>query len=195
MKIVVGRYPYAGATGLTVEEDTSYGAVEILSTTTIGTFPDYTTEYTIAPISSSRTPPLRYRWELGSVSSSWSSEFALLVTPTAEQLERITQAIIAKATRILVSVEAPLGVWGELSEFGIATVRPDYQSDELLFGLRLTEWDVDLTTLVTADDVIRVGLQTVPADFPAERIPDVERSIAAAVSWLAEYVQGPIGVT
>jgi hypothetical protein len=89
---------------------------------------------------------------------------------------------------------APLGTFGELTELGMSTVRPDYQIAELLFGLRLTEWDLALDGLVTPDDVIRQGLQANPATFPAERLPDVERAIDTAVSWVDTYLTEGVAV-
>jgi len=108
---------------------------------------------------------------------------------------RLTQAIIAKAARFLAMVEAPLGSWGELTEFGLATVRPDFQIKELLFGLHnsgilLT----DLAGLVEVDDVIRAGLNADPLTFPAERIPDVQRAIDSAVDWVWHELEQAYGV-
>jgi hypothetical protein len=116
------------------------------------------------------------------------------LVPTSEETERITQAVIHKATRILVLAGAPLGTFGELTEFGMPTVRPDYQVAELLFGLRLSEWELDLAGLVTTDDVIRQGLQTDPATFPADRVPDVQRAIDSAVSWVDLYLSEGVAV-
>ena len=95
-----------------------------------------------------------------------------LPAPSIGEEARLAQALIAKATRFFVQLEAPLGTWGELSEFGMATVRPDYQIREILFGLHLPDWDTDaLADLVTADDVIRAGLQADPATFPRRTHP------------------------
>ena len=107
-------------------------------------------------------------------------------SPTADDTERLMQACVAKATRILMLVEAPLGSWGEMTDLGVASVRPDYQIRELLFGLHYQpEWDLDAVLEgATAEMVIRQGLQTDPASFPAERLPDVERALAAARSWI-----------
>lgn len=109
---------------------------------------------------------------------------------TPEDEARLEQAVIAKATRILMLVEAPLGIWGEMGEMGPAAVRPDWQIRELLYGLHYSEADVpDVTT----DVVIRQGLQTDPDTFPADRLDDVERAINSARSWIAHDLVG-IGV-
>ena len=116
------------------------------------------------------------------------------VAPTPEVEARLVQAVIAKAVRILLLIDAPLGSFGELTEFGQSTVRPDFQQAELLYGLRFIDWDVDFTTLVTTDDVIRAGLKAEPTDFPIARIPDVQRAIDAAASWVAVEILGGIGI-
>ena len=124
-----------------------------------------------------------------------SADAVLPVPPTLGQSARLTQAIIAKATRILVMTEAPLGSWGEITDFGIATVRPDYQIKELLYGLHVGDWELsDLSNLVEVDDVIRAGLQADPVTFPAERVPDVQRAIDAAVDWIHTDLVGAFGV-
>jgi len=110
------------------------------------------------------------------------------VTPTPPEDEaRLTQAVIAKATRILSLVESPLGLWGEMTDLGPASVKPDWQIRELLFGLHYSGMPVPE---VSADMVIRQGLQTDPAGFPTANLPDVERAIAAARSWIAHDLQG-----
>ena len=115
-------------------------------------------------------------------------------TPTPEQTARFAQAVIQKATRFLKLPEAPFGHSGVM-EWGTAQVRPDFEIQELLYGLRFREWDIDLTTLVTPDDVIRLGLQLDPADLggPLETA-DVQRAIDAAVSWVAHQVLEGTGV-
>ena len=118
-----------------------------------------------------------------------------LPAPSLNEEARLTQALIAKATRFFVQLEAPLGTIGELTDFGMATVRPDYQIRELLFGLHAADWTVeDLTALVTTDEVIRAGLQADPATFPAARIPDVQRAIDAAADWISKDLEGAFGV-
>lgn len=110
--------------------------------------------------------------------------------------DRLKQAIIAKATRFLVMMEAPLGSWGEMTEFGMASVKPDYQIRELLYGMRFRGVPYDLATLVTTEDVIRAGLQVTQDEsysFPAHRIPDVERAIGAACSWIEDYLNQGYG--
>jgi hypothetical protein len=188
VKVNVARYPFEGATGLEVSEETEWGWVVVrdVDQAGVGTFPDYTTQFDIAPIGTSER--FRARWEVGVGSyDRWLYDLEVVHTPTDEQVEAFTQAIIAKATRIIVMGEAPLGTWGELTEFGIATVKPDYQIKELLYGLTLRNWDVDLTGLVDTDDVVRAGLQS-PEAFPAARVPDVQRAIDTAVAWVAHYL-------
>lgn len=112
---------------------------------------------------------------------------------TPDEEARLIQAVAAKATRILMLAEAPLGVWGEITEMGVAQTRPDYQIRELLFGLHYRGADLDVDTITAAVDpemVIRQGLQTDPANFPPDRLPDVERAIDAARSWVASEVVG-----
>lgn len=111
-----------------------------------------------------------------------------MVEPTEAQRARLTEAVIAKATRVLLLGEAPLGSWGDQDV--IAPVRPDHQIAELLYGLRYRALEVDLTSLATADDVIRRGLQTDPAGFPADKRTDVENALLAACDWVAEALTG-----
>jgi hypothetical protein len=109
--------------------------------------------------------------------------------PTPEEAQRLVQCVIAKATRILALVEAPLGTWGEITEVGVAQTRPDYQLQELLYGLRYPPYtvvDIDVGT----DDVIRQGLQTDPATYPPDKLPDVQRAIDAATNWVLHAVRG-----
>jgi len=114
-------------------------------------------------------------------------------TPTDTQTARLAQAVIAKATRFLVLPEAPLGTWGEMGDLGIATVRPDYSIVELLYGLHFRDFDVDWDTIVSTDDVIRVGLAAEPDTFPTDKRPDVDRALAAAIDWINEELRGGIG--
>lgn len=190
--LVVEAYPLDGATAIEVEEFTAYGWVQIVDESTIGTYPAYLTSY--QAVTTTQAQQVRYRWMVGAVATLWLSPLSLSIATTAEVTERLTQAVLAKAVRILLLVEAPLGSFGELSEFGMAVVRPDYQQTELLYGLRYTTWDIDLTTLVTADDVIRAGLQADGSDFPESRMVDVTRAIDAAVSWIASELLDGIGV-
>jgi hypothetical protein len=108
-----------------------------------------------------------------------------VVAPHAAHLDRLTQAIIAKAVRIYVMAEAPLGTHGEWTEFGVARVMPDHQISELLFGLMFEHFPEDLSTLVTAEDVIRhLGYD----EFPEAKEDDVERAISAAASWVDRWM-------
>ncbi len=110
---------------------------------------------------------------------------------TPEDEARLEQAVVAKATRILKLVESPLGLWGEMAEMGPAAVKPDWQIRELLYGLHYLE--VATAPVVTTDMVIRQGLQTDPASFPVALLPDVQRAIDSAQSWVAHDLVG-IGV-
>lgn len=113
--------------------------------------------------------------------------------PTANQEARLSQAAIAKATRFLVLPEAPLGSWGELSEFGMAVVRPDYAITELLYGLHFKDLDIDWDTVVTVDQIVEVGLGADPAALPADKTAAVTQARAAAIDWINEELEGGIG--
>jgi hypothetical protein len=118
-----------------------------------------------------------------------------LPAPTPGQEERLKTALIQKAARFVVFPEGPLGFFGEITEFGQAFVRPDFQIRELLFGLHLTDWTVeDLAGMVSTDDVIRAGLQADPATFPVDRLPDVQRAIDAAADWIMTELYQAFGV-
>jgi hypothetical protein len=185
--VTVPPYPFDGVVGFQVEEQTMFGAVDVLDTSSVGTFPNYTTDYAVTVTDVNN--PLRVRWETATDQySEYFGPSSVSVTPTTETEERLAQALIQKATRILMLSKAPLGSWGELNEFGVATVRSDHEIQELLYGLRFVNWNVDLPTLVDTDTVIRVGMQADPSTFPTDRIPDVQRAIDAAASWLAAYV-------
>lgn len=184
--VIVPAYPYAGVVGLEVEEATPWGLVNVLDTITVGTFPSYITSYAVTV--SDPLNPLRGRWEISTGEfTAWFVPSAA-VPATAETVERLKQAVIQKATRVLMLSGAPLGSWGALNEFGVATVRADHEVQELLYGLRFINWDVDLAAAVDTDDVIRQGMQTEPADFPTARLPDVQRAIDTAASWVANYL-------
>lgn len=197
--LVVEPYPLTGVVGIEVEELTSFidagsegGWVSVLDTAVIGTFPAYTTDYQVT--ATSQSFKFRVRWETSAGQfTNWFSPLSVAYTPTAEQIERFTQAIIFKAVRFLKLPEAPFGFSG-VTDWGMATVRPDYEIEELLYGLRFRDWDIDLSILVITDDVIRVGLQTDPADFPAASLPDVQRAIDSAISWVAHKVLGGVGI-
>lgn len=113
------------------------------------------------------------------------------VTAPAEVEARLTQAVLAKAVRIYALTEAPLGTHGEFTEFGVARVMPDHQIVELCAGLLLVNWDVDLASLVTVEDVVRaLGYD----DMPPGKEEDVERAIQAAASWVASYILGGVAI-
>lgn len=190
-KVKVEPWTEAGAVGIEVEQLTSFGWQVVLDTPTVGTFPNYTTTYTVT--TSGTSDLFRYRWETGAGQfTSWLTP-SLVHTPTSEQTERLTSAIIFKAVRFLKLPEAPFGHSG-ITEWGVAMVRPDFEVSELLYGLSYRNYDLDLTSLVTVDDVVRVGLQMDPDDFPATSEPDVQRAIDSAVSWVADRVLYGIGI-
>jgi hypothetical protein len=114
--------------------------------------------------------------------------------PTPLALERVKAALIQKAARFVIFPTGPLGLYGEMSEWGTPTAKPDYQIAELLKGLHLPDYDVDLVGLITTDDVIRNGLQADPSTFPAERLPDVQRAIDAATDWVHSELWDAWGV-
>jgi hypothetical protein len=114
---------------------------------------------------------------------------------TAGQTERLRSALIQKAARFLIFPTGPLGFYGEMSEWGTPTAKPDYQIAELLKGLHQTVAEIeDLAGLITTDDVIRNGLQADPTTFPAERLPDVQRAIDAAADWVRDELWVAWGV-
>lgn len=191
MKVKVEPWTKAGAVSLEVEQRSVFGDwVSVLDTTSIGAFPNYTTTFTLTPIGTSSA--YRYRWETSAGHfTSWLAP-VLIETPTDEEVERFTQAVIQKATRIYLLTNAPYGHHG-ISDFGPARVLRDDQIEELLYGLRYREWDIDLTTLATPADVIRVGLQSNDTDFGGEA-SDVERALDAAVSWIADRVLHGVGL-
>lgn len=187
VSVAVTPYPYAGVVNLEVEEATPWGLVNVLTTPTVGTFPNYITSYAVTV--SDSLNQLRARWEINPGEfTAWFPPTSVGVPANAETVERLKQAVIQKATRVLMLSGAPLGSWGALNEFGVATVRADHEVQELLYGLRFINWDVDLAAAVDTDDVIRQGMQTEPADFPTARVPDVQRAIDTAASWVANYL-------
>lgn len=190
VKLKVDRYPHDGVVGFQAEEFVYGEWVSLLDTDQVGVFPNYTTTFSVTPYGSGLA--FRARWETGvGQFSSWFTP-GLIHEPTAEQIERFTHAVIFKAVRFLKLPEAPFGHSG-VTEWGMATVRPDFEIEELLYGLRFREWDIDLTTLVTTDDVIRVGLQIDPDDWVGTEA-DVQRAIDAAISWVADRVLNGVGI-
>lgn len=187
--VTVEPYPFEGATGIEVEEATSYGWVNVLDTSDIGTFPNYTTEYSVTATSTSYK--FRYRWQLSLGETSWLDVQDVPVGATAEIEARLTQAVLAKAIRLYALPEAPFGTHGEMTEFGMAKVLPDYQIIEILSGLLRINWDVDPTTLVTVADVVRaIGYD----DLTADKDADIQRAIDSAASWVADYILGGVAV-
>lgn len=152
--------------------------------------------YTATVTSAAHT--LRARWEITAGGySDWFAPTSVVErkTPTAEQQSQLKEAVIAKATRIFLQSPAALGYVGEMSELGMATVRPDYQIRELLVGLRWVDWDVDHTTLVTQDDVITQGLQaTADGTWPTAKLDLIDEAIEAAWAWVAADIFGGVPV-
>lgn len=112
--------------------------------------------------------------------------------PTAAELARLKLAVIQKAMRLLLLPESPLGNFGEQLAGVSVPVPKDYAIKELLYGFRGKEWgDFDLydDLEVTTEDVIRVGFNN-PEQFPEFREDDVEDAVAAAKSWVADYLRG-----
>jgi hypothetical protein len=195
----VVAYPLDGVVGFTADELTRWGWVTVLDIPGdgsdgdgVGTFPDYVTVYELTVTDA--TNQIRVRWELSPGHTEWFAPSSIALTPTSEETERITQAIIQKATRVYLLPKAALGSFGEMTDFGMAHVRPDYEIQELLYGLRFRHWSLDLSTLVDTDDVIRVGLQLDPDDFPTANEPDIGRAIDSAVSWVDRYLTEGIGI-
>lgn len=116
-----------------------------------------------------------------------------LPAPSPGETARLQSALIQKAARFLILHNDPLG-FGDLGEFGPVSVRPDYPTRDLLYGLRHTVDLTGLDTLVTTDDVIRNGLGADPALFPTERLPDVQREIDAAADWIRTELEEAYGV-
>lgn len=112
-----------------------------------------------------------------------------MAEPTPAQRERLKEAVIQKATRTIALGEASLGSWGEQDV--VVPVRPDHTIAEMLYGMRGVGLEVDFSALgVTADDVIRSGLQADPSTYPEDRKVDVERALLSAVSWVEEALNG-----
>lgn len=111
-------------------------------------------------------------------------------TPTAAQAEVMKSAIIQKAIRFLMLPGSPLGAYGEFSEGGVGSMslRPDYAIREMLYGLGGRNWDIDLTTLVTPEDVIRIGFNADPDSLPEGSEADIQTAIESACHWVAEYL-------
>ena len=117
-----------------------------------------------------------------------------LPTPTPGQTDRLRSAIIQKATRFFVLHNDPLG-FGDFGEFGPVVIRPDYAIREYLYGMHAGDFEVgDLAALVTPEEVIRNGFGVDPSLFPDDRLPDIEREIAAAADWVATDLEGAFGV-
>lgn len=184
-EVTVTVTPYPGATtGLQLEEWSPIARdwADASDITQVGTSTRWTATVTNA------ANLIRARWVLAAGGHSrWFPPDNVVEKrePTEGQEAQLKEAIIAKATRIYLQTAAALGHVGQITEFGVATVRPDYQIRELLMGLRWVEWDVDTATLVTTDDVITQGLQAEANDtWPDEKITLLEEAIAAAWSWV-----------
>jgi hypothetical protein len=114
--------------------------------------------------------------------------------PTAGQAAQLAVAAIGKATRLLVLPGSPYGLSGEVTDFGLAAIRPDYSLQEIVYGLRFKGLVPDWSSIVTADDVIRVGLNADPMTFPTDKVPDVERALLAAENEIEAELVGGVGV-
>lgn len=195
----VEAYPFDGVTGIVIEAETSYGWVEVLDSSSIGTFPNYTTAYAVTLTGNW---PLRYRWITGGTFTKWLSPISKAIATNDFIEARLTQAVVAKAARIYAMSQAPLGTHGEMTEYGAARVMPDYQIGELLAGLLRVNWDVNLDELMGSDDsddpygsgvdkvVDALGYDSVPAGKEA----DLVRAIESAVSWVSDHILGAVPV-
>src|SRR5690606_41228727 len=100
--------------------------------------------------------------------------------PRPAKRESLKVAVIQKATRTIGLGEASLGSWGEQDV--VVPVRSDQTIAEMLYGMRGVGLEVDFSALgVTADDVIRSGLQHDPDTYPEDRQVDVEKALLSAV--------------
>lgn len=117
-----------------------------------------------------------------------------MAVPESAYEARLKQAIIAKAVRFFVQLQAPLGTF-EVGDLGAANVRSDFQIQELLYGLHFRGVHYDLTELVTVADVVRSGLNIgAGASLAAEKQQDVQRAIDAACSWIEDELNSGYGV-
>lgn len=187
--IIVEAYPASGATNLEVQEYTKWGWEQVLDTASVGTYPAYTTSYSVTATSSSKR--FRCRWTVDGSDTDWFAPESIHAAPTADEAARLRQAIIAKAIRFLVLPEAPFGAFGEASEFGATriAVRPDSAIRELLYGFRYKGLVLSGITITTAE-VIRAGMGIAESDFDASKLPDVEKAIDAATNWVEAYLAG-----
>jgi hypothetical protein len=118
----------------------------------------------------------------------------MTLVPTPGEVERLRTALIQKAARFLILHNDPLG-FGDIGEFGPVSVRPDYPTREMLYGLHAREWPAEaLAVLVTPNDVIRNVFGVEVDKFPTDRIPDVQREIDAAADFIEAELNGAFGV-
>lgn len=191
MKLKVEPWIEAGAVGIEAEQFTVFGDwVSVLDSSEIGTFPNYETTYEVTPVGTSTR--YRYRWETGAGQfTPWLAP-SLINTLTDSQTERVTQAVIQKAGRLMKFPEAPFGHSG-VSDWGPARVLADNQIEELLMGLRFQEWDILYEDLaITPEDVIRVCFKSNEDDYQGDT-DDIQRAIDSAISWVGTLLD-PEGV-
>lgn len=97
-------------------------------------------------------------------------------------------AVIQKAVRLLALVETPYGTVGEMTEYGVRTMRPDFAIRELLFGLRGLGFDTN-DVEVSVDDVLAVGFDN-PAVVPELKEDIIEEAILGAKFWCNQMLKG-----
>lgn len=180
--ITAESYPLEGTvTGFQAEELTSYGWVQVFNGA-----PGASTSFSVDPTSTSNQ--FRVRWIVDGHETAWKEPVSVSPALSAVQEEAVKAAIIVRATRNLQWNGAAFGRFGSSDGTNIVA-RPDFASNELLFGVRYRNWDVDLTTLVTTDDVIRAMGQE-PGDFPDANLAEVQLAIDTACSQIASELRG-----
>jgi hypothetical protein len=72
------------------------------------------------------------------------------------------------------------------------SLRPDYATDELLYGLRGSAVEVDWDTLVTVDDVALSCLGN-PQGIPPPEEARILAAIDAAINYVSTYLASGLG--
>lgn len=108
-----------------------------------------------------------------------------MAEPTAAQAALIKTAIVAKAARLLALPGSPFGVSGE-GEWGFA-IRPDYTINEMLYGLRYKDLEIDDITVTTTDVINALGTT---AENWSNNQTQLELALAAATAWVEEALEG-----
>lgn len=117
-----------------------------------------------------------------------------MAVPQSAYEAQLKQAIIGKAVRFYEQMQAPLGML-DLGDLGSTRVGPDFQTQELLYGLRFRGVPYDLSTLVTVNDVIRAGLEIgAGGSLASEKQQDVQRALDAACAWIETELNEGIGI-